>query len=66
VVTSVREGSPAQEAGLQQGDIIVEVDRRPVASADDAVTALSAKKAAVHLVRVRRGDAALYVTLPAA
>jgi serine protease Do len=66
VVTSVREGSPAQEAGLQQGDIIVEVDRRPVTSADDAVSALSSKKAPVHLVRVRRGDAALFLTLPAA
>jgi serine protease Do len=66
VITSVREGSPAQEAGLQQGDVIVEVDRHPVGSADEAVSALSSKKAAVHLVRVRRGDVALFVTLPAA
>jgi serine protease Do len=65
VITAVRDGSPAQEAGLQQGDVIVEVDRRPVASADEAVSALQ-KKVSVHLVRVRRHDAALYVTLPGA
>jgi serine protease Do len=66
VVTSVRDGSPAQEAGLQQGDIIVEVDRRPVSTADDAVSALQTSKAPVHLVRVRRGADAMYLTLPAA
>jgi len=37
VITSVRDGSPAQEAGLQQGDLVLEVDRRPVQTADDAV-----------------------------
>jgi len=66
VITSVRDGSPAQEAGLQQGDVIVEVDRKPVASADDAVKTLGADRAGGHLLRVRRGDAALFVVIPAA
>ena len=43
VITSVRDGSPAQEAGLQQGDVIVEVDRKPVQSADDAVKTLGGR-----------------------
>jgi serine protease Do len=64
VIASVRDGSPAQEAGLRQGDVIVEVDRRPVANADDAAKALQAQRTGGHLVRVQRGDGALYVTLP--
>ena len=66
VITSVRDGSPAQEAGLQQGDLVLEVDRRPVQTADDAVKALSADRAGGHLLRVRRGDAALFVIVPTA
>jgi serine protease Do len=66
VITSLREGSPAQEAGLHEGDLVVEVDRRPVQTADDAVKALSAERNGGHLVRVRRGDAALFVVIPTA
>lgn len=37
VVTSVDENSNAADAGLQQGDVILEINRQPVRSADDAV-----------------------------
>jgi serine protease Do len=66
VITSLREGSPAQEAGLHEGDLVLEVDRRPVQTADDAVKALSAERSGGHLVRVRRGDSALFVIIPTA
>ena len=66
VVTSVREGSPAQEAGVQEGDIVIEVDRKPVSTADDAVRALGADRSGGHLLRLRRGDGALFVVVPAA
>jgi serine protease Do len=66
VITSVRDGSPAQEAGLQQGDVIVEVDRKPVATADDAAKTLGNDRAGGHLLRVRRGEAALFVVIPSA
>ncbi|MDB4968114.1 MAG: Peptidase Do [Myxococcales bacterium] len=66
VITSVRDGSPAQEAGLQQGDVVLEVDRRPVQTADDAVKALTAERAGGHLLRVRRGDAMQFVVIPSA
>jgi serine protease Do len=66
VVTSVRDGSPAQEAGMQQGDIIVEVDRKPVASPDEAARALGADRQGGHLVRLRRGDVALFLVIPSA
>ena len=36
IITYVESGSPAEEAGLQRGDIIVEMDGIPVKSANDA------------------------------
>jgi len=38
VVQSVRPASPAEDAGLQPGDIILEVDRKPATSASDFVS----------------------------
>jgi serine protease Do len=37
VVQDVRPGSPAEDAGLQPGDVIQEVNRKPVASASETV-----------------------------
>jgi serine protease Do len=42
VVTEVDPGSPSAEAGLRAGDVILEIDRKPVSSAEEAVE-LSAK-----------------------
>jgi serine protease Do len=64
VISSVREGSPAQEAGLHEGDVIVEVDRKAVASGDDAAKLLGADRAGGHLLRVQRGEAALFIVIP--
>jgi serine protease Do len=41
VVESVRPGSPADEAGLQQGDVIVSVNRKPTHNAQEVAQALS-------------------------
>jgi serine protease Do len=40
VVQQVQPGSPADNAGLQAGDVIIEVDRKPVQGAADAKKAL--------------------------
>lgn len=64
VVTSVREGSPAQEAGVREGDLILEVDRRPVATSDDAVGLLTQQRPGGHLLRIKRGEGALFLVLP--
>lgn len=63
VVSQVRPGSPAEEAGLREGDVIVEVDRRPVASADDATRALGQDRPGGHLLRVQRKDGSMYVVV---
>ena len=41
VIQQVQPGSPADNAGLQSGEVIVEVDRKPVQSAADVQKALS-------------------------
>jgi serine protease Do len=41
-IQSVRPGSPAEDAGLQPGDIIVQVNRKPVDSANQAVAGVHA------------------------
>jgi serine protease Do len=41
-IESVRPGSPAEDAGLQPGNVIVQVDRHPVASASEAVASVHA------------------------
>jgi len=41
VIEEVKPGSPADNAGLQQGDIILEVNRHKVQSASDVQQALA-------------------------
>jgi serine protease Do len=62
VVIDVAPDSPAGEAGLDAGDLVVEVNRQPVASAADYRKATKGlKKGDTALVRVKRGQASQYV-----
>jgi serine protease Do len=63
VVLGVAPGSPAAEAGLERGDAIVSVDRKPVQSAKDAAAALGAEREGGHLVRVQRAAGARFVVI---
>ena len=65
VIAEVAPGSAAARAGLEQGEIILEVDRHPVASADTASAALLAPRKGGHLLRVRGGAGTRFVTLGA-
>jgi len=62
LVTGVASGSPADDAGLRPGDVIVQVDRKDVASASAAVRALSAAQPPILLL-VRRGTSTVFVTI---
>jgi len=64
VISDVAAGSPAERAGLKEGEVIVEVDRKAVNSSEDAVAALKAARTGGHLLRVRGAGGARFVTLP--
>ena len=51
VVTGVTPGSPAEEASLQRGDVILEVNQEPVASANDVKQAVDGKDSVLLLVQ---------------
>jgi serine protease Do len=63
VIADVAGGSPAERAGLQPGEVIVEINRRPINSAEEAVAALAQPipAASGHLLRVRGPSGARFV-----
>jgi serine protease Do len=63
VITDVIAGSPADVAGLKPGEVILEVDRAPVASSEQAVEALRASRGGGHLLRVRGASGTRFVTI---
>jgi serine protease Do len=63
LITGVRPGSPAAEANLQRGDVILEVDRRPVRSVEEAVKALTRERQGGHILLVQKGDQTFFVLL---
>jgi serine protease Do len=68
VVTSVDESSNSAEAGLREGDVILEINREPVRTADDAVK-LSDKahgnRVLLHVWRANEGGkgGSFYITV---
>ena len=64
LVQQVEDGGRAQNAGIAPGDVIVEVDRKPVASVDALQRALKAHKAGTPLLMlVRREGQSLFLTV---
>lgn len=56
VVTNVDDSSPAEEAGLAKGDLITEVDKKPISSVSEFRRIVNENKSDVVLLRVRRSD----------
>jgi len=55
LVSNVGQDSNAAKAGLQPGDVILEIDRQPVRSADDAISLSEKAKGDRVLLRVWSG-----------
>jgi serine protease Do len=65
-VRSVRPGSAADAAGFRRGDVILEMDRKPIKNLSDFETVVrNVKKDEVILVLVDRGETTLFLTLRA-
>ncbi len=64
VVTGVQPGSPADNASVQSGDVILEVNRRPVKSAEDAKESMKkARNKDSLLLFIEREGKSLYIVL---
>jgi len=63
LVGSVEPGSPAARAGIQQGDLIREIDRRPVTTPGQARRLLEKSKDKIHLLLISHGKASRYLAL---
>ncbi len=65
VVSGVERGSPAHQAGIRRGDVIIEVNQREVEDLDDYRKALEESKGKDSvLFLVKRGAGTLYVVVP--
>ena len=64
VVQNVQEGSPAADAGFERGDVIVEVDKKPVKSVAELRESVDKRaKGTPMLFRIQRQDASLFLTV---
>lgn len=64
VVASVRPGSPAHDAGLRRGDVILEIDRKPIRNLSDyRKTLADLRKGQAVLFLAHRGKATIFVAL---
>jgi len=61
-VVDVKRGSPAARAGLRRGDIIVSVNRQPVASVEDLRRAAANSDKGL-LLNIQRGNGALFIVI---
>jgi serine protease Do len=64
VVSAVEPGSAADEAGIRRGDVIVEIDRKPIRNLEDYKKSVaSVRKGKGVLFLVRRGESTLFLAV---
>jgi len=63
IITSIEADSPAAKQGLREGDIILELDRKPVANAEQAVKLSEEIKGPKVLVLVWRAGRVRYIAI---
>jgi serine protease Do len=63
VVSEVAPGGAAAAAGVREGDVILEVDRQRITTAEEAAAALAPSRSGGHLVRIRGAGGTRFITL---
>ncbi len=63
IVTTVEAGSAAEDAGLQRGDVILEINRNPVTDVNDFRKKLADAKEKSLLLLIRRGQSNMFLAL---
>lgn len=61
VISAIEAGSPGEEAGLRPGDVVLEINQKPVSDADAFEATLEDKEKALLLVR--RGENSIFVAV---
>ena len=64
LIVDVKPASPAAEAKLQRGDVIIGANQKPVASVSDLQSALGKSKKEAELLLVDRQGTTFFVTVP--
>ena len=62
-MTEVTKGSSAARAGVRPGDLLAEVDQKPVKTVQEVHQALKGWKRQVHLFLMQRGTSFFYVAV---
>jgi len=64
IITQVREGSPADDAGLKVQDIILQINRVKISSIKEFIKEMSGdRRDGTVLLLIKRGDATFFMTL---
>jgi serine protease Do len=63
IITDIDPGGPAAAAGLRQGDVILEIDKKPIRGVSDYEQAIAAEQGKNLLFLLRRGDTNLFLAL---
>jgi S1-C subfamily serine protease len=64
VVADVQEGGTAAEAGLQPGDVIQEVNRKPIQNYSDFRSQVMNRGTDPLLFRIKRDGHSTYIAIP--
>jgi serine protease Do len=65
VVSDLIEGGPAEQAGVARGDVILELNQKPVAKPGDLTAIVGKMKdGEMALLRIRRGTITAFVAVP--